>query len=136
MPTSVAVAMSTHADTDDATATDASASSPRRIRPHQVVAGAGIALGLATIGSGVFTTIVGWENENAVHRTVFGNIPGPLKIAFYTVVPVVLAWVAFKFADRMKNWERGAPDRRRTTAKNAKRRLRDFRAGVDRKSVV
>jgi hypothetical protein len=30
----------------------------------------------------------------------------------------------------MKNWERGGPRQRRTTAKNAKRRAGDFRAGV------
>ena len=30
----------------------------------------------------------------------------------------------------MRNWERGAPDDRRTTTKNAGRRLKDFRAGV------
>ena len=42
----------------------------------------------------------------------------------------MLVWGAFAFADRVKNWERGAPDRRRTTPKNAKRRLADFRAGV------
>jgi hypothetical protein len=30
----------------------------------------------------------------------------------------------------VRNWERGAPDNRRTTPKNAKRRLADFRAGV------
>ena len=52
-------------------------------------------------------------------------------MAFYTVIPVMLAWGAFQFADRMKNWERGTPaPSRRTTAKNAKRRFADFRAGV------
>ena len=30
----------------------------------------------------------------------------------------------------MRNWERGGPDDRRTTPKNVKRRLADFRAGV------
>ena len=34
------------------------------------------------------------------------------------------------FSQRVKNWERGAPDRRATTTKNAKRRLADYRAGV------
>ena len=34
------------------------------------------------------------------------------------------------FSQRVKNWERGAPDNRATTPKNVKRRLEDFRAGV------
>jgi hypothetical protein len=43
---------------------------------------------------------------------------------------VLLIWGAFKFSDRVRNWERGAPDRRPTTKKNVKNRLRDFRAGA------
>ena len=53
-----------------------------------------------------------WENENAVHRTVFVNIPGPIQIAFYSIIPVLLVWVGIMFANRMKNWERGAPAQR------------------------
>ena len=34
------------------------------------------------------------------------------------------------FSQRVRNWERGAPDDRRTTKKNVGRRLKDFRAGV------
>ena len=60
---------------------------------------------------------------------VFEGIPGALQVAFYTVIPVLLVWGAFAFSNRVKNWERGAPDRRRTTPKNVKNRLRDFRAG-------
>ena len=44
-----------------------------------------------------------------IHREVFGNVPGPLKVAFYTVIPLMLVWGSFEFANRMKNWERGAP---------------------------
>ena len=51
--------------------------------------------------------ITDWHNDNERHREVFVNIPGPLKLAFYTVIPVMLVWGAFRFADRMKNWERG-----------------------------
>jgi Fe-S oxidoreductase/nitrate reductase gamma subunit len=35
-----------------------------------------------------------------------------------------------QFSYRFRNWERGGPDRRDLTPKNAKRRLGDFRAGV------
>ncbi len=61
---------------------------------------------------------------------MFEGIPGALQVAFYTVVPVLLVWGAFAFADRVQNWERGGPDRRRTNSKTIKRRLADFRAGA------
>ncbi|CAN5547994.1 heterodisulfide reductase-related iron-sulfur binding cluster [soil metagenome] len=125
--------MSTHADT----ATDPTAdTSSRRIQPHQLVIGLGIAIAVFIVTSGIVTTITGWKSDSEIQRTVFGNVPGPLKIAFYTITPVMVAWGAFVFADRMKNWQRGAPDNRRTTKKNAKRRLRDFRAGVYMKTLL
>ncbi len=46
------------------------------------------------------------------------------------MIPVVLAWGAFQFADRMKNWERGGPAQRRTTLENAKKRAKRYRAGA------
>ena len=45
-------------------------------------------------------------------------------------------WGAFEFAKRVQNWERGAPDRRRTTKANVKRRLADFRAGVYMRTLM
>jgi len=101
-----------------------------RIKPHHLAIGLGIGIAVFTAISGVVPLITGWENENAIHREVFGNVPGPLKVAFYTAIPLLLVWGAFQFANRMKNWERGAPAQRRTTAKNAKKRAEDFRAGV------
>jgi Fe-S oxidoreductase/nitrate reductase gamma subunit len=118
--------MSTHADHD----ADESTKSPARIKPHQIALGLGIAIGVFTLISGILPQITDWHNENAVHRTVFGNIPGPLQIAFYTVIPVMIIWGGFMFAQRMKNWERGAPAKRRTTSRNVVQRLKDFRAGA------
>ncbi len=115
--------MSTHAETTDEPAS-------KRIKPHQLALGLGIGIAAFTAISGIIPLITGWHNENAIHREVFGNVPGPLKVAFYTVIPVMLVWGAFQFSNRMKNWERGAPAQRRTTAKNAKKRAGDFRAGV------
>ena len=40
-----------------------------------------------------------------------------------TLVPAMLVWGAIVFAGRMKNWARGAPDRRRPTPKIVARRL-------------
>src|SRR4051794_19968537 len=42
----------------------------------------------------------------------------------------MLVLCAVLIAARVRNYERGAPDDRRTTKKNVHRRLRDFRAGV------
>jgi nitrate reductase gamma subunit len=80
--------------------------------------------------------LTGWKSTSPVHREVFGGIPGPLIIAFYTVIPMMLIWGSLRFADRIRNWERGAPDDRRTTPKNVKRRLKDFRAGVYMRTLL
>ena len=119
-----------------ATQTESTTSSDKRLKPHQLSLGLGIGMGVFILLSGVLPQITHWHNENEVHRTVFGNIPGPIQIAFYTLIPVMVVWGAFRFADRMKNWERGAVAKRRTTAKNAKRRAADFRAGVYMRTLL
>ena len=114
-----------------ATDTDASTDAPvKRLRPHQLSLVLFIAIAGFTVVSGIIPQITKWKSDSEIHRTVFTNIPGPLQIAFYSIIPVMLVWVGLMFANRMKNWERGGPALRRTTAKNAKQRLADFRAGV------
>jgi len=114
-----------------ATDTDASTDAPaKRLRPHQLSLVLFIAIACFTVVSGIIPQITKWKSDSEIHRTVFTNIPGPLQIAFYSIIPVMLVWVGLMFANRMKNWERGAPALRRTTPKNAKQRLADFRAGV------
>ncbi len=108
----------------------------KRVKPHQLVIAIGVFMGVFTLVSGVLPQITDWRGEKSPSREVFEGIPGPLQIAFYTVVPAMLVWGAFAFADRVRNWERGAPDRRRTTPKNAKRRLADFRAGVYMRTLL
>ena len=49
---------------------------------------------------------------------------------FYAVAPLALFLCAWLVAQRVQNYERGKPDDRSTTKKNAHRRLRDFRSGV------
>src|SRR5215203_57966 len=128
--------MSTHAPTAEVEQSATGATAPRRIKPHQVVIAIGVFMGVFTLVSGVLPQITDWHGEKTPAREVFEGIPGPLQIAFYTVVPAMLVWGAFAFGDRVKNWERGAPDRRRTTPKNAKRRLADFRAGVYMRTLL
>src|SRR5215211_7598398 len=117
--------MSTHADHSSGGTTTGG-----RIRPHHVAIVLGLGIALFTALSGIVPVITDWHNGNAIHREVFGDVPGPLKVVFYTVIPVVLAWGAFRFADRMKNWERGGPAQRRTRIDNAEQRAKRYRAGV------
>ena len=119
--------MSAHVEQHE---TETADTGDRRLRPHQLSLILGIGMGVFILVSGVLPQITHWHNDNDVHRTVFGNIPGPLQIAFYTVIPVMVVWGAFQFAARMRNWERGGPAKRRTTTKNVKRRAGDVRAGL------
>lgn len=122
--------MSTHASSP------APDNAPKRFKPHQLVLGIGIFVALFTVLSGVIPLVTKWHNHKEITREVFGGIPGPIQLAFYTVIPAMIVWGAFAFADRVKNWERGGPDRRRTTPKNIKRRAADFRAGVYMRTLL
>jgi Fe-S oxidoreductase/nitrate reductase gamma subunit len=101
-----------------------------RIKPLHVAIGVGVVLTLITIGSGVAATVFQFHDDSTVQRETFGNIPSAWKLVFYTVFPILILYGAVLFGQRVKNWQRGAPDDRSTTAKNAKRRLGDFRSGV------
>jgi Fe-S oxidoreductase/nitrate reductase gamma subunit len=114
----------------------ASDTTPKRIKPHQVVIAMGCFIGLFTLVSGILPQITDWHDDNPPSREVFGGIPGALQVAFYTVIPVMLVWGAIAFADRVRNWERGGPDRRRTTPKNVARRFADFRSGVYMRTLL
>jgi Fe-S oxidoreductase/nitrate reductase gamma subunit len=119
------------------TATDEAASATtKRIRPHHLVIGLGAGVAIFSAVSGIVPLITEWHSEEEIHREVFGNVPSALKLAFYVVIPVVILFGAFSFANRTKNWERGAPDDRSTTPKNVKRRMADFRAGVYMKTLL
>ncbi|HEU5083004.1 MAG TPA: heterodisulfide reductase-related iron-sulfur binding cluster [Acidimicrobiales bacterium] len=106
------------------------AASTRRIKPHQLALGLGVLIAVVTVISGIAATVLQFHDESEVTREVFENIPSPIKAAFYMIVPIMLLYGAVAFSQRMKNWERGAPENRRTTPKNVKQRLKDFRAGV------
>jgi Fe-S oxidoreductase/nitrate reductase gamma subunit len=108
----------------------------KRIKPHQVVIVIGCLTGLFTLVSGIVPQFTGWQDDNSLSREVFGGVPGALQVAFYTVIPVMIVWGAIAFADRVRNWERGGPDRRRTTPKNAGRRFADFRSGVYMRTLL
>jgi len=108
----------------------------RRLKPYQLSIALGVGIGGFTLVSGLVPQLTKWKSDSPIHRTVFEGIPGALQLAFYTVIPVMLIWGSLRFADRIRNWERGAPDRRPTTTKNVKRRLADFRAGVYMRTLL
>ena len=101
-----------------------------KVKPHHVVIGVGVVMALLFGGSGVTATLSQWHDDSSVQREVFGNIPSMWKAVFYIVVPTLVLYGSVLFSQRVRNWERGAPDNRKTTTKNAGRRLGDFRSGV------
>ena len=102
----------------------------KRLTPQQLVLGIGIVFGIITAGSGIAAEVFDFKNESEEHREVFVNIPDALRVAFYTVLPVLIVYGAWVFSLRVKNWRRGGPDNRATTTSNVATRLKDFRAGV------
>ena len=108
----------------------------RRPRPHQIVFAIGVFFVVFTLGSSLMPAITHWHDDSPVQREVFTNIPTALKIAFYASVSVMLLIVAWLASLRVRNYERGAPDNRRTNTSNAKRRFADFRAGVWMKTLL
>jgi len=108
----------------------------KRFKPYQLSIAFGVGIGSFTLISGIVPQLTGWENTSLIHREVFGGIPTALRVAFYTVIPMMLIWGSLRFADRIRNWERGAPDKRKTTTKNAKRRLADYRSGVYMRTLL
>ena len=103
---------------------------PARLRPNQIAILVGVAIGLVVALSGVAATVFQFHDESAVQREVFDNIPGPLKLAFYTIIPMMFVYGAVMFSYRVRNWERGGPDKRDITPKNAKARMGRLRAGL------
>ncbi len=119
------------------TATDEAASpTTKRIRPHHLVIAIGLGFAVATAVMGIVPLITQWHDDSPMRREVWHNVPSALKLSFYVVVAISFAAGGFSFAQRTKNWERGGPDNRATTAKNAKRRAADFRAGVYMKTLL
>jgi len=102
----------------------------KAVKPHHYVIGIGVAIAVITVVSGLASAVFGFHGDHEVTREVFGNVPTALKIAFYSIIPILIIWGAFAFGNRMKNWQRGAPENRRTTPKNAKKRIENLRAGV------
>ena len=98
------------------------------LKPHQLVLGIGVAFAAITAVSGIVASILAFDKgadsgaAEVAQREVFGNIPGAVKFAFYALTCLLIVYGAWNFAQRTRNWQRGAPDRRSTTLANARRR--------------
>jgi Fe-S oxidoreductase/nitrate reductase gamma subunit len=99
-------------------------------KPHVAVLVVGVLVALGTVVSGIAPRVTEWHDESGIAREPFGNIPDAMYWAFYVVAATMLFVCAWLVSQRVRNYERGKPDDRRTTKKNVHRRLRDFRAGV------
>jgi Fe-S oxidoreductase/nitrate reductase gamma subunit len=123
------------ATTLDHAATDADPRR-RRVSPRAVAIGIGVLFAAITVASGIAAAVFGFEDDSLVHRKVFEGIPDAWVVAFYTVTPILIVYGAYAFSLRVKNWQRGAPDRRATTRETIGRRLKDFRAGVYMRTLL
>src|SRR5215471_2928697 len=104
---------------------------PTRLpRPHQVVFALGIAMFFFVLLSGIMPVITQWHDSSPVQREVFVDLPNAMKVVFYFVVATMLLIVAWLASLRVRNYERGQPDNRRTNRKNVEKRARSYRAGV------
>jgi Fe-S oxidoreductase/nitrate reductase gamma subunit len=104
---------------------------PTRLpRPHQVVFALGIAMFFFVLLSGIMPVITQWHDNSPVQREVFTDLPNAMKVVFYFVVATMLLVVAWLASLRVRNYERGQPDNRRTNRKNVEKRARSYRAGV------
>jgi Fe-S oxidoreductase/nitrate reductase gamma subunit len=101
-----------------------------RLKPSHIPLILGGALAVITVISGLRGALAPEHETTHIQRTVFLNIPSPVRALFY--VTLTLLWLvgSWIFAQRVQNWERGLPDRRSTSRKNVERRAKDFRAGV------
>jgi Fe-S oxidoreductase/nitrate reductase gamma subunit len=128
----VIAVMTSHAPTSLTSAPTAK----KGLKPNAVVLGLGIGFAAITVLSGIAGAVNEWHTDSPITRKVFGGVPGAFQLAFYTVVPMLIVYGAVIFSYRVRNWERGAPDDRRTTPKNLKHRLASFRAGVYMRTLM
>jgi Fe-S oxidoreductase/nitrate reductase gamma subunit len=99
---------------------------------------AGVLFGLVVLLPGA-TLLLWWlgtlpeESDPQVGRPIFGNIPGAVVALFYVGSAAVLGLVAYLFAVRARNWQRGVPEKRRGLWR---RRLVGLLRGVSMTSVL
>jgi Fe-S oxidoreductase/nitrate reductase gamma subunit len=107
-----------------------------RVKPHQFVFGIGVVIAVFTLASGVAPALTHWHDPSTIRREVFINVPTAVKVAFYAVTSTMLLLVGWLASLRVRNYERGGSDDRRTTRGNVRRRVRDYRRGVMMRTLL
>ncbi|MCO5311769.1 MAG: heterodisulfide reductase-related iron-sulfur binding cluster [Microthrixaceae bacterium] len=108
----------------------------KRFRPRHIALIIGF--GLAAITALSFAAEKLWAEEwqhqyleeKSQTREFFFNVPKAFVIGFYLITIISIVYGAISFSNRMRNWERGAPESRKTTTKNVKKRAEKVRAGL------
>ncbi len=96
----------------------------------RIAVAAGLILAVVTVASGIAAALNGFGAPDGPTREVFGNIGGPLRVLFYTLVPVSIVYASVLFGARMRNWGRGAAEDRPTSRTNLRQRLAALRSGL------
>jgi len=110
---------------------ETAAGDKRGLRPNHMIIALWVGVAIVTALSGIAASVFDFHHEpGAETRKVFDNIPGAVKLMFYTLIPALLIFTGFQLSFRVKNWQRGAPENRKTTSKNFKQRMEDMRAGL------
>ena len=110
---------------------------PKKLpRPHHVVFALGVLMFFFVLASGIIPVLTGWHDDSPVQREVFVNVPDAVVVAFYFAVASMLLVVAWLASLRMKNYQRGQPDNRRTNRKNVEKRAKSYRYGVWMQSLL
>jgi Fe-S oxidoreductase/nitrate reductase gamma subunit len=107
-----------------------------RRSPSQLALLVGVVMATLTAVSGIAGALAQQHGDSEIGRHVFGNVPSAVQAGFYTILPLMFLAGAWLFSLRVRNWERGGPDNRRTTKANAPRRMADFRSGVYMKTLM
>lgn len=108
----------------------------RRLRPHHVVLIIGAAVATLTVLSYVAANTFRFHDDSPIRRRVFGNIPDSFQLLFYLFTSMLIVGAAWMMSLRARNWSRGTPDRRVTTAGNVRQRLRDLRIGLTMRTLL
>ncbi len=121
---------------DSTESTGSAPTGAKRFTPSRIALILGTGVAAITAVSGITGHLNDAPVDSPISRQVFGGIPKAVELAFYVTLPVLFIVGGWLFSLRVRNWQRGAPDNRRTTKKNAKRRMADFRSGVYMKTLM
>jgi hypothetical protein len=102
----------------------------------QLASATGVVAAVVFAASGIVPNLTRWQDRSHVTRQVFGDVPAPIEVVFYTVIVTMALVLGWLWANRVRNWSRGRPENRSTTRANWRRRSRDYRAGVLMRTLV